>query len=211
MVDSSFVFENGKAIQVGSPGDTDIAFADGSSVVNSGESTFAFENGVGLGGVFDVFYDISDWEDSDPVVDRVPKGIFYSGGVDRSLLKFPTNLDDERYLIKNSGRTGDSGNTYDYYADWEDESPFALPRDCELHWGESNLSSKGYITIGVYHIGSGRRHEVWLGEDETDGYQMTVHDDSEGDTTDTWYFEGRMYEDGDVTDTAGNVLGTWNA
>lgn len=50
MTDSSYVYESGDPIQVGSHGQTDFLFHSGDPVTNSGDSTYVYESGVGLGG-----------------------------------------------------------------------------------------------------------------------------------------------------------------
>lgn len=49
MARSSFVFENGSAIDVGSNGDNAVAFESGSGIPDEGVSDFVFENGNGIG------------------------------------------------------------------------------------------------------------------------------------------------------------------
>lgn len=45
-----FVYENGEAVDLGSHGDHDYVFADGTPVPDSGDSPFVFEDGTGIGG-----------------------------------------------------------------------------------------------------------------------------------------------------------------
>jgi hypothetical protein len=54
MPDSSYVFESGTPVKVGSHGQTSYLFHSGDAVLNEGESTYVFESGVGLrGGLVD--------------------------------------------------------------------------------------------------------------------------------------------------------------
>lgn len=50
MADSTYVFESGDPIQVGSHGETSYLYESGSPVRNDGESSVVFESGTGLGG-----------------------------------------------------------------------------------------------------------------------------------------------------------------
>lgn len=50
MTDSSFVFEEGDPIEVGSHGDHDFVYHEGNPVLDGGQSTLVFEAGTGIGG-----------------------------------------------------------------------------------------------------------------------------------------------------------------
>lgn len=50
MPDSSFVYEKGDPIQVGSHGDHSYVYHSGDPVTDSGESSFVYESGTGIGG-----------------------------------------------------------------------------------------------------------------------------------------------------------------
>lgn len=52
MTDSTFTFEEGEPIVVGSAGEHDYVFEEGTPVTDSGVSTLVFESGTGLGGQF---------------------------------------------------------------------------------------------------------------------------------------------------------------
>jgi len=51
MADSSYVYESGDPITVGLTGETDYLIHSGEQISNTGQSTFVFESGVGLGGL----------------------------------------------------------------------------------------------------------------------------------------------------------------
>lgn len=50
MSKSSYIFESGNAIDVGSHGEHDYVFASGEPVVDSGQSDLVYESGIGIGG-----------------------------------------------------------------------------------------------------------------------------------------------------------------
>lgn len=81
MADSDFVFEEGKAIRVGSHGEHDFVFAGLEKVTDSGKSTVVFESGTGIGGVdtIDDFNDgdMSEYADADYV--STTTAIVYEG------------------------------------------------------------------------------------------------------------------------------------
>jgi len=65
MAKSNFVFEEGKAIDVGTHGDHSYVFHEGDPVPDTGKSAIVFEDGVGIGSG-DV---IEDWERASPLSD----------------------------------------------------------------------------------------------------------------------------------------------
>jgi len=52
MPKSSYVYESGDAIDVGSHGETDFVYVSGEPVPNTGRSTLVYESGTGIGGRF---------------------------------------------------------------------------------------------------------------------------------------------------------------
>jgi len=84
MTNSSFIYEQGDAIEVGSHGDHNFVFADGDQVADGGGSTLTFEAGTGLG-VRDVHtvtvYRESDSKQLAQVVGRDTGTGYDSGGV----------------------------------------------------------------------------------------------------------------------------------
>jgi len=105
-----------------------------------------------------------------------------------------------------SGLAGTGG--YDYNGRVEDESDFDFD-DCNAHWDESPLAGQGYIFLTIEHRDSSNSHEWWIGTSETDGYNIGKHGGDADGNEFTIIWEGRMYEDGTVTDRDGNELGSW--
>lgn len=147
--DSSYVFERGAPVQVGTHGQDDFVFSSGQKLTNKGSSTFVFEGGTGIG-----------------------------------------------------------AQGFDYVARVEDQTDFDY-NDCNVAWDETPLDNgQGYIRLAIEHRKSGNGHEWWIGG-STNRYNANRHAPGDaGDFTIVW--QGRMYENGNVTDPSGSVLGTWD-
>lgn len=120
------------------------------------------------------------------------------------------NADESDFAFQSGVGLGGSKADLDYMAGVEDSSDFDY-YDSNTHWSEAVLDSRGYVRVVLEHGRSSIGHKVWLGENRADGYLMDDHPGDMSDEVDTGQimFEGRMYENGDVTDPEGNFLGTW--
>jgi len=105
--------------------------------------------------------------------------------------------------------TGIGSGEFQYNARVEDAGDFDYD-DCNAHWSETPLDDgNGYISVVIEHRDAGNAHEWWLGETKSAGYSVGLHGGNDSGNQYTVIFEGRMYEDGTVTDNEGNDLGTW--
>jgi len=123
MAKSDYIFESGEAIDVGSHGETDYVFASGEPVANSGDSSFVFESGTGLGGLsgitvvfrdsngettgsigtYSAPYDPSTW-----YYDQNGKGTLQEIGSDTWIIYEDTSVSPSQYSILCQYSTGNS-------------------------------------------------------------------------------------------------------
>jgi hypothetical protein len=113
----------------------------------------------------------------------------------------------------NQFRTIEGDQKYQYSEAVEDNElpvgPDERYEDCFMYWDIETLASDGYVRLKVVHGSEEVKddHEWILGRTEADGYSLGGH----GATTAaaTQVFAGRLYNNGDVTDTEGDVVGSW--
>lgn len=181
MPDSSYFFESGEPVQIGSHGDTSYFYHSGEPVVNSGDSTYLFESGTGVGGGLPpgVKYRWSFEESSPPYEDSV-NGLLLeaavgspttvSGGIDGSAVEFDGSSDG---LLHGGGGNPPTGSidlggewtmvvwTYQYttneteqIVEWIDDS------NAEVRWETKN---GGIEMLGDNDRGqiSPQNHNTW--------------------------------------------------
>lgn len=119
------------------------------------------------------------------------------------------NSAESDFVFQSGVGLGGGKGDLDYMATIEDSDDFDY-YDCNMHWAEDNLESTGFIRLVLEHGDANDSHEWWIGENFTDAYNLGEHPgNNDGTDEGEIVFEGRMYENGDVTDGEGNVLGTW--
>ena len=188
---SDYIYESGRAINVGFHGDHDYVYASGDEVPDTGGSVLVYESGTGLGGEFAGLFVRAIVQNSESGVD--PHTTAINGEtIDSTRVQLVEDLDE--------GTEGVA------VIDYEDADDFDY-QDCRITSDERPLDTDGYAIITIEHLEAGNRHEWWLGETKADGYYVGEH----SNTNNTVHFEGRMYnnEEGTVTDLNGNKLGTW--
>lgn len=90
---------------------------------------------------------------------------------------------------------------------WEDGG--GTPRDERIVWDNEPADNVDFVTIEVFHRkASAYEHELWFGTNKN--FSVGAHDTDSSEDTFERVFAARAYDDGRVTDLAGQtILGTW--